>query len=78
MYLSCYRLDDPWEIMVLGFTMLHPWGEVSQFSIISRVSHPHLRANEKNFVIIDDNPTIVDHVLVYDGPLQDVRTGEYI
>ncbi len=54
--------------MVLPLPMFHPWRKISEFTIVSIVSQPHFRPNQKNLSIVDDHPTVIDNVLVHDGP----------
>ena len=53
--------------------MLHPWREVSKFSIVSVVSKPHLGSDEGNLSIIDNHATVVDDILVYDWPISWIK-----
>lgn len=48
--------------------MLHPRSEPSEFAVVAVVRHPHLWANEQNLAVVDDDPAVVDHILVCDGP----------
>lgn len=48
--------------------MLGPGREISKFAIVSIVRHPHLRANQENLRIVYDDPAVVSHALVNDGP----------
>lgn len=56
------------QIVVLDLSLLHPWGKVSQFSVVSIVSEEHLGPNQKNFTIKYDDTAIVFYSLVHDGP----------
>jgi hypothetical protein len=48
--------------------MLHPWCEVTQLAIISVISQPHLRSNEKDLVVVNNYATVIDYVLMNNGP----------
>lgn len=48
--------------------MFHPWRKISEFTIVPVISHPHFRPDQENLSIVDDHPTIIDNVLVHDGP----------
>ena len=65
-------MDDPREVVVFYLPVLRPWREVPQLSIISIVSHPHLRSDVKDLVVVDDHTTVVDDVLVYNWPVKEV------
>ena len=54
--------------MILYLPMLRPRGKISELAIISVVRKPHFGADHDDFSAIDDNSTIVVHVLVDDGP----------
>ena len=55
--------------------MLCPWRKIPQLAIVAVISQPHLRANEQNLPIVDDDPAIVYHILVYHGPNSDLVTS---
>lgn len=55
--------------MILDLTVFHPWREVTKLSIVPVIRHPHLRPDMQDFVIVDDDSTIVDHVLVDHRPI---------
>lgn len=48
--------------------MFLPRREVSQLAIIPVVRHPHLRPDEEDLFVVDDNPAVIDYVLVYYRP----------
>lgn len=52
--------------MILPLAMLHPRGEVPHLAVVTIVSKPHLRTDEEDLLVVDDNATVVDYVLVYD------------
>ena len=54
--------------MGLDLTMLHPRCEVSQLSVVAVVRHPHFRPDVKNLVVVNDDATVVDDILVHHGP----------
>ncbi len=54
--------------MVFPLSMLRPRREKTQLTIITVVGKPHLRADEQNFLVVDNNSAIVDDVLVHNGP----------
>lgn len=66
--LAGHRMNNSWQVMIFDLTVLHPRCEVSKLSVVSVVGQPHLWADMKDFVIVDDHSAIVDHVLVDDGP----------
>jgi len=55
-------------MMIFPLAMFHPRSEITQFSIVSIVGKPHLRSNEKDLAVVDNHSTIVDYVLVNNGP----------
>lgn len=55
--------------MILALAVLCPWGKVPHFSIIPVVRKPHLRSNKENFSVINNNATVIDNILVDDGPV---------
>jgi len=61
-------LDYPWEEVVLPLVVLHPRCEVSHLTVVSIISKPHLGTNEENLLVVDNDATVVYHVLVYDRP----------
>ena len=50
--------------------MLHPRSKPSRFSVVSIVCEPHFWSNQENLAIVKDDSTIVDDVLVHDGPIE--------
>ena len=54
--------------MVLRGPVLHPRREPPELAVVAVVRHPHLWANEQNLTVVDDDPAVVDHILVSDGP----------
>ena len=75
MYLASNSLDDARHIMVLNLTVLHPRREPSQLTIVSVIRQPHLWADEQNFSVVNDNPAIVDYILVCDRPARLYQDG---
>lgn len=55
--------------MILALAVLCPRGKVPHFSIISVVREPHLRSNKENLSVINNNTTVIDNILVDDGPV---------
>ena len=66
-------MDDPREVVVFYLPVLCPWCEVPQLSIISIVSHPHLRSDVKDLVVVYNNTAVVYDVLVHDRPKSTLR-----
>lgn len=62
--------------MVLPLPVLRPRRKVTQFTIISIVSEPHFRADQQDLLVMEDHPTIVDDVLVHDGPAHGARSDK--
>ena len=56
--------------MVLRGPVLHPRREPPELAVVAVVRHPHLWANEQNLTVVDDDPAVVDHILVCDGPVR--------
>jgi hypothetical protein len=73
-YLLGNRLNNAWQVMVFPLAMLHPGSEVTQFTIISVIGEPHLRADEEDFFVMNDDPAVVNYVLVYHRPNKTVVT----
>ena len=48
--------------------MFHPRSKIAQLSIVSVIRKPHLRPNEKDLAVVNNHSTIVDYVLVNNGP----------
>jgi len=69
-YLASNRLNDSGEIMVLPLTRLLPRSEVPQLAIIPIIGKPHLWAYKQNLLVMNNDTTIVDHVLVNNGPFK--------
>ena len=67
-YLTSNCEQNSGEVVILNLSVLHPWREPAEFAIVSIVGHPHLRANEKDFGVVDYNSAIVDDVLVHNWP----------
>ena len=67
-YLSGNSMDDPRQVMVLHLPMLHPRRKIPHLPVIPIVRQPHLRANVQDLVPVDDDSTVVDDVLVDNGP----------
>ena len=61
-------LDDPREIVIFPLPMFCPRCEITQFTIISVIGHPHLWANKEDLLVMNDYSAIIDDVLVDDGP----------
>lgn len=55
--------------MILPLPVLHPGTKVPHFSVVSIICEPHLRANEQNLFVVHDHTAIVNHILVYYGPI---------
>lgn len=68
-YLSSDLPNNTWQVMILALAVLCPWGKVPHFSIIPVVRKPHLRSNKENFSVINNNATVIDNILVDDGPV---------
>ena len=54
--------------MIFPLTMFLPWREKSQFTIIAVISKPHLWSNHEDFLVVNDDSTVIDDVLVSDRP----------
>jgi hypothetical protein len=48
--------------------MLVPRSEIPKFAIVSIVSQPHLWTDEEDLSVVNDDSTVVDHILVHDWP----------
>ena len=48
--------------------MLRPGRKIPQLAIVTVISKPHLRTNEQNLPIVNDDSAIVYHILVYHRP----------
>ena len=55
--------------------MLLPSGEVSHLAIVPVIRKPHLRADEENLVVVNDDTAVVDDVLVRYGPFKVLPSG---
>ena len=55
--------------------MLLPGGEVSHLPIVPVIRKPHLRADEENLVVVNDDTAVVDDVLVRYGPFKVLPSG---
>ena len=62
------RLDDSGQEMVLPLTMFHPWCEISHLTIITVVSKRQFWTDQKDLLVVNDDSTVVNHVLVHDWP----------
>ena len=62
-------VDNTGQVMIFDLPVLHPRGEVAQLPVVSIVRQPHLWANVKDLVVVDDHTTVVDDVLVDDRPI---------
>lgn len=67
-YLTGDLLYDSGQEMFLGVSMLGPGSEPSELAIVAVVGEPHLWSDQKDLASEDDDPTVEDDVLVYDGP----------
>jgi hypothetical protein len=67
--LSGDSLDDPRKIMVFPLSMPCPGSKVTEFAVIPVVSQPHLRTNEENLFVVNDDSAVVVHVLVVYRPV---------
>lgn len=54
--------------MVFHLAKLRPGCEITQLTIISIISHPHLRADEQNFFVMNDDPAVINNILVHNWP----------
>ena len=54
--------------MLFPLAMLRPGRKIPQLAIVTVISKPHLRTNEQNLPIVDDDSAIVYHILVYHRP----------
>jgi aspartokinase-like uncharacterized kinase len=61
-------LDHSWKIVVFSLAMFCPGREVAHLTVIPVIGQPHLWPNEEDLTVMDDNSTVVDDVLVNDGP----------
>ena len=61
--------------MVFPLSMSSPGSKVTEFAIIPVIGQPHLRTNEENFLVVNDDSTVVDHILVDYRPVN-WSTGE--
>lgn len=50
--------------------MLRPRSEEPQLAIISVIGKPHLGPDEQYLLVMYDDATVVDHVLVRYGPIE--------
>ena len=55
--------------MVFDLAVLSPWGEVTHFAIVSIIGKPHLWPDHQYFLVMDDHPAVVVHILVDYGPI---------
>lgn len=62
--LSGDSLNDPRKIVVFPLSMSGPGGEVTEFAVIPIVSQPHLRPDEEDFLVVNNDSAVVVHVLV--------------
>lgn len=68
LHLIGHRLNNPRQEMVLPLPMFLPRREVPQLAIVSVIGEPHLRADEEDLFVMNDNTAVIDHVLVHYGP----------
>jgi hypothetical protein len=54
--------------VVFPLAVLHPRCEVTKFTIIAVIREPHLRADKEDFLVMYDDPAIVNYVLVHNRP----------
>lgn len=55
--------------MVFDLAMLHPRRKPPQLAVITIVRHPHLRADEEDLSVVNNNTAVVDDVLVNHRPV---------
>lgn len=67
-YLISDGLDYPREEVVFPLVVLHPRREVSHLTVVSIISKPHLGTNEENLLVVDNDATVVYHILMCDRP----------
>lgn len=52
--------------MIFSLSWSHPGRKESQFSVIPIIGQPHLGSYKEYLAIEDDDPAIVNYILVYD------------
>ena len=66
--LSSDGLDDPRKVMVFVLSLPRPRGEVTELAVVPVICQPHLGTDEENFLVVNDDSTVVVHILVYNWP----------
>ena len=54
--------------MILDLAMLHPRREPAEFPVVAVVRHPHLRTDEKDLVVVNNDTTIINNIFVGNWP----------
>lgn len=67
-HLSSNLRNHPWKPELFGLPVLHPRCEPAELAVVAVVGEPHLRADEQDASVVNDDATIVDDVAVNDGP----------
>ena len=68
MYLSSNGRKYTRKIVVLHLSVFHPRREPAKLAIVSIVRHPHLRADEQNFRVVNDDSAIINDIFVHHWP----------
>lgn len=66
--LSSHGLNDSWKVMIFALLLSRPRSEVTELAVVSVICQPHLRTDEDNFLVVNDDLTVVVHILVYNWP----------
>ena len=54
--------------MVVRLAVLLPRREISQLAIVAVVRQPHLRTDEKDLVVVNNDTTIINNIFVGNWP----------
>jgi len=61
-------LNHTGKVVLLCRTQFDPRDEPSQLTVVSIVCHIQLGADEQDFLVQNDDPAVVPHILVHDWP----------
>ena len=56
--------------MVFDLSVLHPRREPTKLAIVAIVCHPHLRTNEEDLRVVDNDSAVIYDVFVHDRPVE--------